>query len=110
MFTCVKILKKIICIFIGFMALLKVICWAIIFIARIRFPPGQSLAMISLYAYALYLYCLGNETYFRSVLLPTRFHTWFEFALAYLPLDFSFAVLFQSVLFFFVIFKSGKKF
>ena len=26
------------------MALLKVICWAIIFIARIRFPPGKSLA------------------------------------------------------------------
>ena len=28
------------------MALLKVIPWAIIFIARIRFPPGKSLAMI----------------------------------------------------------------
>ena len=26
------------------MALIKVICWAIIFIARIRFPPGKSLA------------------------------------------------------------------
>ena len=28
------------------MALLKVICWAIIFIKRIRFPPGKSLATI----------------------------------------------------------------
>ena len=28
------------------MALLKVICWAIIFIARIRFPPGKPLATI----------------------------------------------------------------
>ena len=28
------------------MALLEVICWAIIFIARIRFPPGKSLATI----------------------------------------------------------------
>ena len=28
------------------MALLKVICWAIIFITRIRFPPGKSLATI----------------------------------------------------------------
>ena len=28
------------------MALLKVICWVIIFIARIRFPPGKSLATI----------------------------------------------------------------
>ena len=26
------------------MALLKVICWAIIFITRLRFPPGKSLA------------------------------------------------------------------
>ncbi len=25
------------------MALLKVICWALIFIIRIRFPPGKSL-------------------------------------------------------------------
>ena len=28
------------------MALLKVICWAIIFITRLRFPPGKSLATI----------------------------------------------------------------
>ena len=28
------------------MALLKVICWALIFIIRIRFPPGKSLATI----------------------------------------------------------------
>ena len=28
------------------MALLKVICWAIIFIVRICFPPGKSLATI----------------------------------------------------------------
>ena len=28
------------------MALLKVICGAIIFIARLRFPPGKSLATI----------------------------------------------------------------
>ena len=28
------------------MALLEVICWAIIFIARIRFPPGKSVATI----------------------------------------------------------------
>ena len=28
------------------MALLKAICWAIIFIERIRFPPGKSLATI----------------------------------------------------------------
>ncbi len=28
------------------MALLKVICWALIFIIRIRFPPGKSLAII----------------------------------------------------------------
>ena len=28
------------------MALLKVICWAVIFIARIRFPPGKSLVSI----------------------------------------------------------------
>ena len=30
------------------MALLKVICWALIFIIRIRFPPGKSLATIFL--------------------------------------------------------------
>ena len=29
------------------MTLLKVICWALIFIVRIRFPPGKSLATIS---------------------------------------------------------------
>ena len=28
------------------MALLKVICWALIFIIRIRFPPGKSLATL----------------------------------------------------------------
>ncbi len=28
------------------MALLKALCWALIFIIRIRFPPGTSLAMI----------------------------------------------------------------
>ena len=28
------------------MALLRVICWAIIFITRIRLPPGKSLATI----------------------------------------------------------------
>ncbi len=28
------------------MALLKVICWALIFIIQIRFPPGKSLATI----------------------------------------------------------------
>ena len=28
------------------MALLKVICWALIFIIRIRFPPGKSLVTI----------------------------------------------------------------
>ena len=28
------------------MALLKVICWALIFIIKIRFPPGKSLATI----------------------------------------------------------------
>ena len=33
-------------IFTLFMALLKVICWAIIFITRIRFPSGKSLATI----------------------------------------------------------------
>ncbi len=27
------------------MALLKALCWALIFIIRIRFPPGTSLAM-----------------------------------------------------------------
>ena len=31
------------------MALLKVICWALIFIIRIRFPPGKSLATIWMY-------------------------------------------------------------
>ena len=30
------------------MALLKVICWAIIFITRLRFPPGKSLATLEL--------------------------------------------------------------
>ena len=28
------------------MALLKVICWALVFIIRIRFPPGKSLVTI----------------------------------------------------------------
>ena len=28
------------------MALLKALCWALIFIIRIRFPPATSLAMI----------------------------------------------------------------
>ena len=29
------------------MALLKALCWALIFIIRIRFPPGTSLAIVS---------------------------------------------------------------
>ena len=29
------------------------------------------------------LYCLDNETYFPSVLPPTRFHAWFEIALIF---------------------------
>ena len=28
------------------MALLKALCWGLIFIIRIRFPPGTSLAMV----------------------------------------------------------------
>ena len=28
------------------MALLKALCWALIFIIRIRFPPGTSLAIV----------------------------------------------------------------
>ena len=28
------------------MALLKALCWALIFIIRIRFPPGTSLAVV----------------------------------------------------------------
>ena len=28
------------------MALLKALCWALIFIIRIRFPPGTSLATV----------------------------------------------------------------
>ena len=40
----VKILKNFYCkILTVLMALLKVICWALIFIIRIRFPPGKSL-------------------------------------------------------------------
>ena len=31
------------------MALLKALCWALIFIIRIRFPPGTSLATVSIY-------------------------------------------------------------
>ena len=38
-------------IFTVFMALLKVICWAIIFITRIHFPPGKSLATILIHRY-----------------------------------------------------------
>ena len=36
------------------MALLKVICWALIFIIRIRFPPGKSLATILEYLFSEY--------------------------------------------------------
>ena len=39
------------------MALLKVICWALIFIIRIRFPPGKSLVTI-LNNLALDWFCL----------------------------------------------------
>ena len=34
-----------------FMALLKALCWALIFILRIRFPPGTSIAMHISYVY-----------------------------------------------------------
>ena len=41
------------------MALLKVICWAIIFITRLRFPPGKSLATI-LSQIQIYVFNKGN--------------------------------------------------
>ena len=37
-----------------FMALLKALCWALIFILRIRFPPGSSIAIVK----ALYYDCV----------------------------------------------------
>ena len=33
------------------MALLKALCWALIFILRIRFPPGTSIAKVALVEY-----------------------------------------------------------
>ena len=31
------------------MALLRVLCWALIFLLRLRFPPGSSIASILIY-------------------------------------------------------------
>ena len=47
------------------MALLKVICWALIFIIRIRFPPGKSLATILNFQQTFFLtFCIFE--YFKN--------------------------------------------
>ena len=50
------------------MALLKALCWALIFIIRIRFPPGTSLATVLMNIY------LGISTlkYFEENLIRHR--------------------------------------
>ena len=55
------------------MALLKALCWALIFIVRIRFPPGSSIATVMAYhSFSIELYCFP-ATYTSVFRIDRRF-------------------------------------
>ena len=77
-------LNKLFCLFI--MALFRVLCWALIFILHVRFPPGYSIATIALNLNIVLLKWICNKVanlYQHSVLFLTYILGFFKTSLLF---------------------------